>query len=508
MDAVRSRKVQKRAIRKIYRQRHQDVRRRRAVRIKAMAFGQTHFRRAKLGDQRRTRRLIHTADQMISHPGGTLPKMMQCPARLEAFYRLCNRPEVTHEAVMASHYELTRQRMIEQQGVTLIIHDTTELDYSGLKSIGDLGPIGNGSGRGYLCHNSLAVDPSTREVLGLCSQILHTRREVRKGETAQERREHPQRESRLWKRGCIASDKVAAEKRLVHVCDAGADAFEMLDYQHAAGRHYLIRACKDRVLEGYSAEEAEQTAQKLYTYTRDLPDLGGRYVKISANTNKRNSKNARTRQSARLARVRIAAAPVTLPAPEKTRGEHGDQPLQLWVVHVREVQPPEGEPALEWILLTNLPAGTLEEAAQCVDWYACRPMVEEFHKAMKTGGGIENLQFTRKAALEPAIGILSVVAVMLLQLRETARRPDAITRPATDVVPEIHVRVLSGWRWGQHKNDMNIYDFYLALARLGGHQNRKSDGPPGWMTLWRGWNDLHLMVQGVQALDATRCGVT
>jgi len=45
----------------------------------------------------------------------------------------------------------------------------------------------------------------------------------------------------------------------------------------------------------------------------------------------------------------------------------------------------------------------------------------------------------------------------------------------------------------------------MALGRLGGHQNRKSDGPPGWLTLWRGWNDLHLMVMGARAAGLKKC---
>jgi len=43
------------------------------------------------------------------------------------------------------------------------------------------------------------------------------------------------------------------------------------------------------------------------------------------------------------------------------------------------------------------------------------------------------------------------------------------------------------------------------LGRLGGHQNRKSDGPPGWLTLWRGWNDLHLMVMSARAAGLKKC---
>jgi len=40
------------------------------------------------------------------------------------------------------------------------------------------------------------------------------------------------------------------------------------------------------------------------------------------------------------------------------------------------------------------PGPDFEQAGQCVDWYACRPIIEEYHKAAKTGCGIELPQFT------------------------------------------------------------------------------------------------------------------
>jgi hypothetical protein len=43
-----------------------------------------------------------------------------------------------------------------------------------------------------------------------------------------------------------------------------------------------------------------------------------------------------------------------------------------------------------------------------------------------------------------------------------------------------------------------VHDFFLALARLGGHQNRRHDKRPGWLVLWRGWTDLQLLVAGTQ----------
>ena len=168
---------------------------------------------------------------------------------------------------------------------------------------------------------------------------------------------------------------------------------------------------------------------------------------------------------------------------------------------VREIDPPADVDPLEWILLTDLSAEDLEEADRTVRWYARRPIIEELHKGMKTGCGVETLQFTTEAALQPAIALLSVVAVFLLSLRDAGRDPERANRPAIQFVPGWYVEVLSAWRHGESRMDWTVREFYLALGRLGGHQNRKGDGPPGWLVLWRGWDTLHAMLAGVAAMS-------
>jgi hypothetical protein len=110
---------------------------------------------------------------------------------------------------------------------------------------------------------------------------------------------------------------------------------------------------------------------------------------------------------------------------------------------------PQGEKPIEWLLLTNEPVQTLADAQRVVEWYERRWIIEEYHKGMKTGCGIEDLQFTAVERLEPAIALLSAVALTLLNLRDVSRRSDAHTRPATAVVAEEYVEVLSLWRHGK-----------------------------------------------------------
>ena len=135
-------------------------------------------------------------------------------------------------------------------------------------------------------------------------------------------------------------------------------------------------------------------------------------------------------------------------------------------------------------------------------------MIEEYHKGQTTGCGVELPQLTDEARLQPVIALLSVVAVLLLNLRDAARDPGARQTPAAELAPAEYVAVLSGWRWQDPARATTAAEFLLAVARLGGHLNRKSDGPPGWLTIWRGWARLHDMVVGARVVNATgrRCG--
>ena len=120
-------------------------------------------------------------------------------------------------------------------------------------------------------------------------------------------------------------------------------------------------------------------------------------------------------------------------------------------------------------------------------------MIEEYHKAIKTGLGAERLQLESAERLFAAIAIMSVVALRLLELRERLRRhPDAAAEQAGLHPLELEVlRVKSG------RQLYTVREVALAIGRLGGHLNRKSDGLPGWQTLWHGMNTLHALVEGV-----------
>jgi hypothetical protein len=48
--------------------------------------------------------------------------------------------------------------------------------------------------------------------------------------------------------------------------------------------------------------------------------------------------------------------------------------------------------------------------------------------------------------------------------------------------------------------------FWRGVAQLGGHLGRRGDGPPGWKTIWRGWQYLDDLVTGARLYAAALTG--
>ena len=456
-------------------------------------LGRAMFGHAQLGDRRRSERLVTTFEQMRRHPGGTLPDKMSSPADLKGLYRLCHCEAVTHAALIAAMRIYTLARIAAHDGQVLVVHDATELDYTSLGSLAeDLGQIGKGTHRGYLCHNVIALDATTGAVLGLLDQILHCRDDVPDDETLTELRERDTRESLLWLRG---AGQLPGDPRLIDVADQGASTFEFLEHETHSGRRFVIRNGKIRKV--HAGHTAVGRTHYLKEYVQSLPELGRFTMDVQAQ---------KGRKARRAAEFTVRGGPVLLLRPHARCGRHGDDPLPLYVVYVLEVKPPRGEKPIEWMLLTNEPVRTFDDAWRVVGWYERRWVVEEYHKALKTGCQIEDLQFTAVERLQPAIALLSAVALTLLNLRDASRRPDAQTRRATTLFAREYVEVLNAWRHGKVRCDLTVHDFFLALARLGGHQNRKRDHRPGWLILWRGWTKLQCMLDGYHAAQRTKCG--
>jgi hypothetical protein len=147
---------------------------------------------------------------------------------------------------------------------------------------------------------------------------------------------------------------------------------------------------------------------------------------------------------------------------------------------------------LEWILLTDCKVENFAQALEVALIYSTRWLIEEFHKALKSGTKAEDLQLETAEGLFAAIAIKSVVALRLLDLRERLRiMPEA---PAAESgLSELKLEVL---RTVVNRPVKTVKEVALAIGRLGGHLNRKGDGLPGWLTLFRGMSKLNDLVEG------------
>jgi hypothetical protein len=451
-------------------------------------WAQNEFSFAELGDLRRNKRLVSIATKLAGSPGGTLPQAFSDWAELKAAYRFFDSPTVDFKRVLMPHLERTRLACREP-GEYLIIEDSSDLDYSRHPRTQDLGVIGDGLGRGFELHSALAVRVEAwtleqrpeGQVVGLFDQRCRRPVPAPKGESRRERLQRP-RKSDWWAEAFSRVGGPPSGCRWIYIADRESDFYEPVDTCQHVGIDFIIRAYQDRRL----ADEAGKLREALAR----APVLGQSTVEL----------RSRGGEPARTAIVELRSVRVDLDGPWRPGG--WQEPLRgVTVVEVQEVHAPEGvkEP-LHWILLTSLPCRTLAEARRIVGRYTARWWVEEYHKALKSGAGVEDSQLERGGRLEPLIAVLAVVAVRLLNTKMLARSRPEGTEAKESFGPEA-VAILEK-RFGRPKGGWSNRNVLIATARLGGFLARKHDGMPGWQTIWRGWQRLMWMCEGLETLSA------
>ena len=456
-------------------------------------WAEREFGACELGDRRRNKRLIKLAAQVAARPDGRTPDQLETWADLKAAYRLFDTDDVSFQALVAPHNRRTREDC-RPGDVKLILNDTTELDFTAQRGTRGLGPIGNGGGRGFFVHSGLMVDAATTRTDGMAGQEIFYRPPTGSKRGAKNsRRRDPNRESVVWGR---LMDRIGApppDVTWLHVCDRGADDYEVFQRARAHRCGFVIRAARlNRKVQTPGGRELT-----LAEFLDELSPRGERDIAVKETSS----------QPARTARVALRFGELLLPLPKVLtpwlKEHRPSAPLRLRVVELREVSPPKGAQPVRWVLYTTEPVETVAEANCVIGFYEQRPTIEDDHKCWKTGCRVESRQYATAARLERVAGLLSVVAVRLLQLRTAAREtPD---RPAAEVAPQSWIDMLRSVRQIPAARPLTIRDFVRQLAGLGGHLLRKSDGEPGWITLWRGYEKLQLLLRGAQASNK-KCG--
>jgi hypothetical protein len=402
---------------------------------------------------------------------------------------------VSCEKLLLPHLQAVRSTCTEP-GEYLLIEDTTALDFSAQKKLKGVGPIGDGRGRGIHLHTTLAfrIDCWREEspqlsLLGLAGQHRWVRGEelargdVRRGYESKKRRFSRVRESERWGQVLAELPPPAKGNRRIYITDREGDIYEGFERASAAGCDFIIRACQDRGLlnQEDSLFEAASKPAELGRYTLQL--------------------RARPGSAAREATILVRATRVTLRPPQRPGGRAA--PRELFVVQAREIEAPSPDQEIYWVLLTTLDCSSYAEVRRIVELYTCRWLIEEYHKALKTGAGIEDSQLEEKRRIEALLGILSLVAVRLLDLKLRAIASPNSRLAADQIEPEA-LKILEA-EFGVPSGGWTQRNLWITIARLGGFLARKADGTPGWQTLWRGWNKLRQMTEGV-ILFQKSCG--
>lgn len=459
------------------------------------------FEGAELGDARLTKRLAKVADTLSSAPASSFPRATANESELEGVYRFLSNARVSPRKILAPHFDASIARAGKAD--VIVAHDTTNFVFGGWVKREGLGRFKNGVAQGFFGHFALAISADgSKRPLGLVGLRTIIRRHVHG--TVTPCGTSPEHER--W--AGLALEVHDYLPQAIHVMDREGDAVTVFNALGDAGARFVIRCNHNRKLARNDAsgerllfdalEHGETMLERTVALSRRLPDPRMR----------KGFRRTHPSRAERIAKLRVKAMRVTVKSPPYGH-IRPDWPrtVTLNAVLVEEVQAKVGVTPVCWRLVTNLPVDTPEQAAAVVDAYCTRWVIEEFFKAIKTGCAYEKRQLETCRALLNALAVFSVIAWRLLLLRHTARtNPEA---PANAALTDQQVRVLRRLSAMKGPNVPKITmpanptanDALLSVAQLGGHL--RSNGPPGWQVLGRGYDSLLLVELGWMARGAT-----
>ena len=439
---------------------------------------------ANLSDKRRTARLVQVATDLSEHTGSSLAASCEGDlASVEGAYRLMENEHVEPETIAESGFQATAHAAKDSE-LLLALEDSTTLGYkhSVRSKLGDLGGPENSKTKGIWAHSVMLLDAETEQTVGLIDQQRWIRDDEDRGKKHQRKqRPYEEKESFKWQQSSENLERRLSDQmaKTISVCDREADIFEYVQYKLDHNQRFVVRATQNRILIGedqllFDALAAEPVLGK---YTITVPQRGGR--------------------KKRKATLQVKSKKVTIQSPQRPGGRL--QPVTVNILSAQEINN-DNEDKLCWILLTT---ETVESFADCravLRFYELRWRIEEFHKAWKSGAGVERLRMQCPDNLQRMAVILMFVAVRLLQIREALMLP--YTRkgdktwnertPASKVVNDEEWKVL--WITQENtplpKKVPTLTWLFHTIAKLGGWCDSKRTGIPGWQVVWEGWAKL------------------
>jgi hypothetical protein len=408
-------------------------------------WAEREFGGAPLGDKRLEHRLVEIGLDKAHNPGRSYSGATQGQwPKVKAYYRFIDQPDdtaVTMSNILLPHREQTIRRMQAEKRV-LCIQDGTDLNYSGLTDCEGLGQIGtNQTGAttaGLHLHSTLTL---TTE--GLPLGLLHAQCTAPTPNVDTEKKKPDttpieEKKTFFWIEGLRDSAAIKARMphtSIINVLDREADFFELFDEQrqHCSSVDLLVRAKHNRTT---------MDDHKLFDTIRESPvqtQLDIAVPRQSARA-KKSKQKARDERPARMARVSLRYKQIEI----KPTPSHKDKKaISLWVVHIRESRLPKSQPRLEWFLLTTLPIDSTEDALNCVKWYQLRWRIEDWHRVLKSGCGVEELAHKTAERLKRAVAINMVIAWRIMLMTLMGRETPSL--PAEIMFSDLEIKVLTAY---------------------------------------------------------------
>jgi hypothetical protein len=467
-------------------------------------WAEQEFGGAPLGDRRLSRRLVVSASMQAENPGRAFCGIEQATgAMIEGHYRFIEQPEtdesaVTAENILLPHREQTLRRMQAHKTV-LCIQDGTDLNYNDLAQCEGLGVIGknqtDAKTRGLHLHSTLAVSTA-----GIPLGVLRARCTAPVAKGAAEQRDPAgtpeEKKTHAWIEGlrdCTAIAAKMPQTKLVCVMDREADFFELFDaWREEPRTDLLVRADHDR---------CTMEDRKLFAAARACePQLQfSLQVKRQSARPKKSKQQARPERPERIAEMTLRYRRIELKPPAAHKEK---EPLALWIIHALEETPAPGQKPIEWFLLTTLDVNSPEQAKTILGWYCLRWRIEDWHRVLKSGCRIEELQYETAERLRRALAINIVIAwrIMLLTLlgRETPELPPEV------FFSDHEIEVLAAYaQKRKHPPPDTLGAATFLVAKMGGYMARKHDPRPGHQIMWRGYTFFRALCVAYDLLRPT-----
>jgi hypothetical protein len=473
------------------------------------------MKQADLKDERLNRRLVKLLSAFGERPQVSIPAACGGWNETSAAYRFFDNEKVTPSQILKPHFNKTIQRIAEHP-VVLLTQDTTELDFTRpQQQVIGAGPLDGSSRRGVFLHPLVAFTPEGVP-LGSVAAELWAREEEKEDEaeklSPQQKKYRKattpieDKESYRWLQGLREACEVAQQvpnTQCVCVADSEADIYELFaEPRGEVPVHWLVRACQNRSIvpqhnsaatvtnssgDAVDTESASDTVRHVREQVELVPVLFTKKISVRGREPKVVC-SQRSRSQPRVSReatVEVRVTTVTLLPPR--RRDRRLPPVSVNVVWVREVNPPENDEPVDWLLFTTLPIDTVEQVALILQCYASRFLIEVFFRVLKSGCRVEERQFEHVDRLQCCVALYMIVAwrvLMLCRLGQSCPDLDCETifEPA---------EWKAVWSVTQRQKPPTtaprLGEMIRLVAQLGGYVNRPNrKEPPGPQTVWLG----------------------